>query len=148
MFFCKLKNNSTTYRTTLYKCPCPSSGVQHCIYFTQTKLFTCKINVRQPLMMTSSKLFSNLHYFLPARHHYCMFKLFTNNNLINFEHPLCNLKYIAFLIISPTTSCKSTSLCFTFGLINSFHSLSFCYYFIFFIGTSLFTIFSKVPAFH
>ena len=61
-------------------------------------------------MMTFSKLCYYLHYFLPTHHYYCMFKLFTYNNLINFEHPFSNLKYITFLIISQTNSCKFLSL--------------------------------------
>ena len=47
----------------------------------------------------------------------------TNNILMSSEHPLNNLTHFTFLI-SLTNICKYISLCFTFGLIDSFPCFS------------------------
>ena len=51
------------------------------------------------------------------------YALITNNILMSSEHPLNNLTHFTFLI-SLTNICKYISLCFTFGLIDSFPCFS------------------------
>ena len=41
------------------------------------------------------------------------------NVLISFDHPLCNLKHITFLIILPYDISRSFPICFTISMVNS-----------------------------
>ena len=81
------------------------------------------------------------------------YALFTNSILVSFDRPLCNHNQSIFLIISLISLIslaniyKSTSVCLTLGLKNSFPSLSLCFKVVFSVAFPFplfpkFTIFS------
>ena len=74
----------------------------NCICVGQTIPVPCKLCVQKLFMINfpSSFLFSSIKILL------------TNNILISFDHPLCNLKHIAFLIIPLHNIFKSFPFCF------------------------------------
>ena len=69
----------------------------NCICLGETIPVPCKLCVQKLFMINfpSSFLFSSIKILL------------TNNILISFDHPLCNLKHIAFLIIPLNDTFKS-----------------------------------------
>ena len=74
----------------------------NCICLGQTIPVPCKLCVEKLFMIVfqSSFLFSSIKILL------------SNNILISFDHPLCNLKHIAFVIISLYNVFKSFPFCF------------------------------------
>ena len=93
--------------------------------YTSDSIYLRKTIVIQELVMISfsSYFLISINYFQPTI--FISYTLFTNNNLISFDHSVSNFKDFTFLIIPLTNiyfSNISISLCFTFYLINSFPS--------------------------
>ena len=55
------------------------------------------------------------------------YALLINNILISFDHPICNLRRITFLIIPSRNVSRLFPFCFTFGLVNSPLSVFLCF---------------------
>lgn len=93
--------------------------------YTSDIIYLRKTIVIQELVMISfsSYFLISINYFQPTI--FISYTLFTNNNLISFDHSVSNFKDFTFLIIPLTNiyfSNISISFCFTFDLINSFPS--------------------------
>ena len=91
--------------------------------YTSDIIYLRKTIVIQELVMISfsSYFLISINYFQPTI--FISYTLFTNNNLISFDHSVSNFKDFTFLIIPLTNiyfSNISISFCFTFDLINSF----------------------------
>ena len=70
-------------------------------------------------------------------------KSFLKSINAKYKSLFSTLKYLSFLIISPSNICKTISLCFTFGPKNNFPCLLLSFYTLFLIYVSLFTLFLK-----
>ena len=82
-----------------------------CISLRQTIPVPCKHCVQKLLMITFP---SSFIFFITCWQYSITisYAMLTNNILISFDHPLCNLKHIAFLIIPLHNVSKSFPLCF------------------------------------
>ena len=72
--------------------------ITNCICLRQTIPIPCKRFVQKLLMITFPSYF--LILITDSLYTIMSYELLTNNMLITFDHSLCNLKHITFLIIT------------------------------------------------